>query len=120
MEAALREYDSPATDPGRSSTFPDPIPAAIFPFFHEEPDQKHYPGETLIHMLMRGIYMGQELKVPDEKCFFISDSFTAIFIEDRREGITDEEAFMEAAFYMSYDIANWLQCAAHFFHVRFL
>ena len=49
--------------------------------------------------------MGQELKVPDE---------------DRREGITDEEAFVDVAFDLSYDIANWLQCAIHFFHVRFL
>jgi hypothetical protein len=34
--------------------------------------------------------------------------------------MTDEEAFMEAAFDLSYDIADWLECAAHFFHVRFL
>ena len=27
---------------------------------------------------------------------------------------------MEAAFDLSYDIADWLECAAHFFHVRFL
>ena len=36
-----------------------------------------------------------------------------------KEGMTDEEAFMEAAFDLSYDIANLLECAAHFFHVRF-
>ena len=49
--------------------------------------------------------MGQELKVPED---------------DRRDGITDEEAYIEAAFDMSYDIAKWLQCASHFLHVRFL
>ena len=27
---------------------------------------------------------------------------------------------MEAAFDLNYDIADWLECAAHFFHVRFL
>ncbi len=42
-------------------------------------------------MLMSGTYMGQELKVPEA---------------DRREGISDEEAFVEAAFDLSYDIAN--------------
>ena len=54
-------------------------------------------------MLMSGTYMGQDLKVPDS---------------DRREGISDEEAFIEAAFDLSYDVANWLECAAHFFQVR--
>jgi hypothetical protein len=39
---------------------------------------------------------------------------------DRRDGITDKEAYVEVAFDLSYDIANWLQCAFHFFHVRFL
>jgi hypothetical protein len=51
-------------------------------------------------MLMSGTYMGQELKVPEA---------------DRREGITDEEAYVETAFNLSYDVANWLECAAHFF-----
>ena len=36
------------------------------------------------------------------------------------EGMTDEDAFMEAAFELSYDIADWLECAAHVFHCRFL
>ncbi len=49
--------------------------------------------------------MGQVLTAPDA---------------DRREGITDEEAYVEAAFDLSYDIARWLQCSSHFFHVRFL
>ena len=43
MEVALRESDSPETDPRRSNT----VPADFF-FFHEEPDQKYYPGETRI------------------------------------------------------------------------
>jgi hypothetical protein len=37
--------------------------------------------------------MGQQLKAPDE---------------DRRDGNIDGEAYVEAAFYLSYDIANWL------------
>ncbi len=44
-------------------------------------------------MLIFGTYMGQELKVPDD---------------DRREGITDEETYVEVAFDLSYDIENWL------------
>ncbi len=27
---------------------------------------------------------------------------------------------MEATFDLSYDVAKWLECAAHFFNVRFL
>jgi len=34
--------------------------------------------------------------------------------------MTDEESFMEAAFNLSYHTIEWLECAAHFFHVRFL
>jgi hypothetical protein len=37
-----------------------------------------------------------------------------------KEGVTDEEAFMEAAFDLGYDIADSLECATHFFLVRFL
>ena len=47
--------------------------------------------------------MGQGLKVPEA---------------DPREGITDEQAYVEAAFDLSYDVAIWLECAAHFFQVR--
>ncbi len=47
--------------------------------------------------------MGQELKVTEA---------------DRRKGITNEEAYIEAAFDLSYDVANWLACAAHFLQVR--
>ncbi len=46
--------------------------------------------------------MGQEMKVPEE---------------DRIACIT---SFEEAAFDLSYDVADWLECAAHFSHVRFL
>ncbi len=74
MEAAFWEPDSPETDSRWSSTMPDPIPAKVFPFFHEELDLKHHPSETQIQMLMRGTYTGQQPKVPDE---------------DRRDGITD-------------------------------
>ena len=104
MHAALRDQPS-ESDPRWSSTPPDPILDVVFPFFHEEPDKKNHPGVSRIHMLMSGTYMGQELTVPED---------------DRREGITDEEAYVEADFDLSYDIANWLQCGAHFFHVRFL
>ena len=102
MHAALRDQPS-ESDPRWRSTPPDPIPAAVFPFFHEEPDKKNHPGVSRIQMLMSGTYMGQELKVPEA---------------DRREGITDEQAYVEAAFDLSYDVANWLECAAHFFQVR--
>jgi hypothetical protein len=37
-----------------------------------------------------------------------------------KEGMTDEEAFTEAAFDLTYDIADSLECATHFFLVRFL
>ena len=104
MEASLRQRP-PESDPRWTIMHPDPIPAAVFPFFHEEPDPKNHPGVTRIQMLISGSYMGQELKVPED---------------DRRDGITDEEAYVEAAFDLSYDISNWLQCASHFFHVRFL
>ena len=100
MKATLRESDTLETEPRRRNTVPDPIPAAIFPFFHKEPDPNHHPEKTRIQMLIRGTYMGQHLKVSYEDC---------------RDGITDEEAYVEAAFYLSYDIANWFQCAAHFF-----
>jgi hypothetical protein len=49
--------------------------------------------------------MGQELKEPED---------------DRRDGITDEEAYVETIFDQGYDFANLPQFAAHFFHVRFL
>ena len=49
--------------------------------------------------------MGQELVVPAD-C--------------RTEGVSEEDTFLEAAFDLSYDIAHWLECAAHFFHVRMI
>ena len=49
--------------------------------------------------------MGQVLTVPSA---------------NRCEEIVDKDAYVEAAFDLSYDIANWLQCASHFCHVRFL
>ncbi len=49
--------------------------------------------------------MGQTLVSPDE---------------DRTEGLTDEEEFVESAFDLSHDVAEWLECAAHFFHVRLI
>jgi hypothetical protein len=82
---------------------PGPIPASNFPFFHEKPDQKRHSGVSRIHMLMSGTYTGQKLKVPEA---------------DRRDEISDEEAYVEAGFDWSHDIANWLECAARFFQVR--
>jgi hypothetical protein len=43
--------------------------------------------------------MGQALIVPGE---------------ERAEGATDEFAHLEATFDLSYDVAKWLECAAHF------
>ncbi len=79
--------------PARAARFRTLFRLRFYPFFHEEPDPKHHPIEIRIQMLMRGTYTNQQLKVPDE---------------DRREGITEEEAYVEAAFYMGYDIAKWL------------
>jgi len=41
-------------------------------------------------------------------------------ISEYRQGMADEEASMEVAFDISYDIADWLKYAAHIFHVRLL
>jgi hypothetical protein len=92
MHAAIRDQPS-ESDPRWSSTPSDPIPVAVFPFFHEEPDKKTHPGVSRINMLMSETYMGQELKMPEA---------------DRREGITEKGAYVEAAFDLSYDVANWL------------
>jgi hypothetical protein len=40
--------------------------------------------------------------------------------EERVVGATDEFAHLEATFDLSYDVAKWLECVAHFFNVRFL
>jgi hypothetical protein len=56
-------------------------------------------------MLLAGTYMGQALIIPEE---------------GRAEGATDEFAHLEATFDLSYDVAKGLECAAHFFNVRFL
>ena len=74
MELALRQQPL-ESDPRWTSTHPDPIMAAVFPYFHEEPDPKHHLDVSRIQMLMSGTYMVQELKVPED---------------DRRDGITDE------------------------------
>ena len=105
MEAALREQPTRESDPRWMSTPPDPFPASIFPFFHREPDPKHHPGQTRIQMLIAGIYMGQKLVVPEE-C--------------QTSGVSEEDTLLEAAFDLSYDCAHWLECAAHFFHVRII
>ena len=44
--------------------------------------------------------MGQKLDVPED-C--------------QIEGVSQEDTFVEVAFDLSYDIAHWLECAAHFF-----
>ena len=104
MDAALRDRPKD-TDHRWSTVPPSPFPPTIFPFFHEEPDPKHFPGQTRVQMLLAGHYMGQALIVPEE---------------ERAEGATDEFAHLEATFDLSYDVAKWLECAIHFFHVRFL
>jgi len=104
MEAALRDRPKD-TDPRWSTVPPSPFPPTIFPFFHEEPDSKNYPRQSRVAMLLGGTYMGQALTVPEE---------------ERAEGATDEFAHLEATFDLSYDVAKWLECAIHFFHVRFL
>ncbi len=40
--------------------------------------------------------------------------------EEVAEGATSEFAHLEATFDLSYDVSLWLECAAHFFQVRFL
>jgi hypothetical protein len=47
MEAVLREQPS-ESDPRWTNTPPDPIPAATFPFFREDPDPKHNLGVSRI------------------------------------------------------------------------
>jgi hypothetical protein len=56
-------------------------------------------------MLLAGNYTGQSMIVPKE---------------ERVEGAIDEFAHLEATFDLIYVVAKWLECAAHFFHVRFL
>jgi len=56
-------------------------------------------------MLIARNYTGQELVVP---------------VECRTEGVSKEDTLLEAAFDLNYDIAHWLECAAHFFHVRLI
>ena len=104
MHAALRKQPK-ESDPRWMSTPPEPIPASIFPFFHQEPDRNHHPRHSHIQMLISGTYTGMKFVVPEN---------------DIREGATAEEIYMKAAFDLSYDIADWLECAIHFFHVRFL
>jgi hypothetical protein len=89
MQKALRKQPH-ESDPRWSSTPPDPIPAVVFPFFHGEPDPKHHPGVTRLQMLMSRTYMGQKLKVPED--FF--------------SNVADITPFEEAAFDLSYDLAD--------------
>ena len=104
MEASLRKQPK-ESDTRWRSTPPDPILANIFPFFHQEPDRRHHPGQSRIQMLISGTYLGMKLVVPED---------------DRQEGKTKEELYMEAAFDLNYDIGEWLECVAHFFSLRFL
>jgi len=66
MEAALRDRPKD-TDPGWSTVPPSPFPSTIFPFFYEEPDPKNFPGQSRVHMLLTGTYMGQALIVHEEE-----------------------------------------------------
>ena len=45
--------------------------------------------------------MGQNLVVPED-C--------------QTKGVSEEDTFIEAVVDLGYDIAHWLECAAHFFH----
>jgi hypothetical protein len=90
MQAALRKQPR-ESDPQWLSTPPDPIPASFFSFFHQEPDRKDHLGQSRVQMLISGKYMGMELVVP---------------ADDTREGATSEELYMEAAFDLSYDMAD--------------
>ena len=65
-EAALRDRPKDM-DPRWSTVPPSPFPPTIFPFFHEEQDPKHFPGQSRVQMLLAGTYMGQALIVPEEE-----------------------------------------------------
>jgi len=104
MKEALRDRPKD-TDPRWIIVYPTPFPPTIFPFFHEEYDPKNFPRQSRVHMLLAGTYMGKALTSPEN---------------ERAEGATDEFAHLEANFDMSYDVAKWLECATHFFDVRFL
>jgi len=83
----------------------DPIQAYVFNSFHRETGSNHHPGRTRIQIRIAGNYMAQELVAP---------------VECRTKGVSAGEILLEAAFDLSYDIAHWLECAAHFFHVRLI
>ncbi len=40
--------------------------------------------------------------------------------ECRTKGVSQENTFLEAAVDLSYELAHWLECVAHFFHVRII
>ena len=58
-----------------------------------------------VQMLLAGRYIGIELTMHEEEV---------------AEGVTFEFAHLEATFDLGYDVSLWLECAAHFFQVRFL
>ncbi len=41
-------------------------------------------------------------------------------VDCRREGVSEEDTLVEATFDLIYDMAHWLECAAHFSHVRLI
>ncbi len=90
IEEALRDRPKD-TDPRWSTVPPSPFPLSIFPFFHEEPDPKHFLGQSRVQMLLAGTYLGQALTMPEE---------------ERVVGVTDEFAHLEATFDLSYDFAK--------------
>ncbi len=90
MEEALRDRPKD-TDPRWTTVPPSPFSLTIFPFYHEEPDPKNYPGQSRVHVLLAGTYMGQTLTV---------------LAEERAEGASDEFVHLQATFDQSYDAAK--------------
>ena len=44
----------------------------------------------------------------------------AVPADDRTQGVTDQESYVEIAFDLTCDIAHWLGGVVHFFHVRLI
>jgi hypothetical protein len=101
----LREQPK-ETYPRWASSPLDPIPVIVFPIFHEDLDPK-LPGQSRIQQLILGKYMDHKLNVPGSS----ERSDGRVYMQR----MNDEEGFMGAAFDLSYDIVDWLECAAHFF-----
>jgi len=100
MEATLQEHP-PESDPRWTNTPPDPIPQFYF-------------------SSMKSRIQSTIIALPVSKCLYQEFTWAKIPDADCRDGITDEEAYFEVVFDLSYDIASLLQCASNFFYIRFL